>query len=233
VYVAWSGVEQAKFFGFGNDTTRNSNLAFNEFYDARQNQVVVNPLIEVPVIGPLRARTGLLFKHVWSVNPSNGLARHGMLRRRKEGSLGAASGRKPALSALSPRQERAAARAERPVPNYLCYPEAFKGRVDEHGNWLGGKVPKCRKCGGNLQPKENHVCPGFIPKYSELPLEERRARRECKLMTEGEWDDDQYDPTTPGEIIRDPDEEDSGVVIEGMTEEEWLLRKFGYIPPCP
>jgi hypothetical protein len=70
------------------------------------------------------------------------------------------------------RQERAAARAARPVPNYICYPEAFKGKVDESGNWKGpGKLPRCRVCEERLGPMENHVCPGFTPKYVEHDTE--------------------------------------------------------------
>ena len=51
VYVAYSGLEQARFFGFGNDTVRNSNLASNGFYDARQDQITVNPVAEVALFG--------------------------------------------------------------------------------------------------------------------------------------------------------------------------------------
>ena len=51
------------------------------------------------------------------------------------------------------------ASGKKPLPNRLCYPEAFKG-------WRPGmKVPKCNRCGDNLQPEENHVCEGFVPKY--------------------------------------------------------------------
>jgi hypothetical protein len=77
------------------------------------------------------------------------------------------------------RQTNAAARAARPVPNYICYPDAFRGRVDERGNWLGGKVPKCRVCGYRLDPKDNHVCPGFTPKYVDHD-DARHERQEAK-----------------------------------------------------
>jgi hypothetical protein len=113
-----------------------------------------------------------------------------------------------------------------PVPNRICYAELYE-QWKANG---GGRLPKCNKCGGTLHWEENHACPGFIPRYRDLDPETRRAMREAKMENEGDWDDDQYDPTTPGEVIRDPDEEDSGVVIEGMTEEEYLMEKFGYLP---
>jgi hypothetical protein len=127
-------------------------------------------------------------------------------------------------------EERLAAerakRAERPVPNRICYADLYE-QWKANG---GGKLPKCKRCRGIIRWEENHQCPGFIPRYRELDPETRRAMYEAKLENEGDWDDDQYDPTTPGEVIRDPDNEDSGVVIEGMTEEEDLMRRFGYLP---
>jgi len=68
LYFAYSGIEQAKFFGFGNETVRNSSLSSNGFYDARQDRIVVNPMVEAAVIGGLRARVGAEFKHVSSVD---------------------------------------------------------------------------------------------------------------------------------------------------------------------
>lgn len=124
---------------------------------------------------------------------------------------------------------RAAERAARPVPNKVCYADLYE-KWKANGS---GKLPPCKRCRGAIRWEENHQCPGYVPRYRDLDPETRRMMREAKMENEGDWDDDQYDPTTPGEVIRDPDEEDSGVVIEGMTEEEWLMRKFGYIPPCP
>jgi len=61
---------------------------------------------------------------------------------------------------------------KKPLPNRLCYPEAFK-------NWRPGmRVPKCRVCGDNLQPQENHVCEGYEPKFPTLDHERRQAERE-------------------------------------------------------
>jgi hypothetical protein len=73
LYVAYSGVEQASFYGFGNETERLTNLVSSNFYDARQEQVVVNPLVEFKLLGALRARTGIAFKHVGSVDQAGGL----------------------------------------------------------------------------------------------------------------------------------------------------------------
>jgi len=95
-----------------------------------------------------------------------------------------------------------------PVPNRIAYKDtAFK-------DWQPGmKVPVCRVCQGLLPPRENHECPGYYPKYpgirSDIPFEERKAMREA---ARDDWDDDQYDRTTPGDIPVNPDEEDSGTV---------------------
>ena len=148
---------------------------------------------------------------------------------------------------------RAAERASRPVPNRICYADLY-----EH--WKangGGKLPKCKRCRGIIRWEENHLCPGFIPRYRDLDPETHRAMHEAKKENEGDWDDDQYDPTAPGEISYEEDWDDAQydpttpgdadwmmheaetgetrdqVVIEGMTEEEYLMEKFGYIPPCP
>ena len=80
---------------------------------------------------------------------------------------------------LKAKQERLAAdrarRAARPVPNRICYAAAFK-------KWKPGmRVPPCKRCGDLLHPEENHVCPGFIPKYvehDEAWHERQEARRE-------------------------------------------------------
>lgn len=64
---------------------------------------------------------------------------------------------------------RKAERYSRPVPNWKCYPMVFivGKNIDHNGNWLGGRLPKCRVCEERLHPKENHVCSGFKPKYVE------------------------------------------------------------------
>lgn len=138
------------------------------------------------------------------------------------------------------RRIAAAERAARPVPNYICYPSAFEGLVDENGNWLGkGTLPRCRVCEERLDPKENHKCPGFTPKYSERSREERRAILRAAWEEAGDWDDDQYDPTTP-----DPDfsfamhEAETGetrdqVALEGWDEDRWIAwkkKQLGHAP---
>jgi hypothetical protein len=68
----------------------------------------------------------------------------------------------------------------KPLPNRLCYPEAFK-------NWMPGmKVPKCKRCDSLLHPNENHQCEGYVPKYATLDYERREANREALL--EDRWD---------------------------------------------
>jgi hypothetical protein len=82
------------------------------------------------------------------------------------------------------RRAAAAKRAERPVPNYICYPALFEGYDPKTCGWKPGysrKLPKCRVCECTLHPQENHVCDGFKPKYIEHDAEwhERmEARRE-------------------------------------------------------
>jgi hypothetical protein len=74
-----------------------------------------------------------------------------------------------------------ARKAAIPVPNYKCYPDAFKQYDPKTGRWTGGRLPKCRVCGDTLQPTENHTCPGFQPKYVEHDdawHERQDARRE-------------------------------------------------------
>jgi hypothetical protein len=81
---------------------------------------------------------------------------------------------------LAERQARlkaaAIARAERPVPNTICYKEAF-------ANWKpGDKVPRCLRCDGVLHPGENHKCEGFVAKFKEHTEETHQrfeARREA------------------------------------------------------
>jgi hypothetical protein len=68
LYVSYSGMDVAQYYGKGNETVKESGLG--NFYDVRQEVVVVNPVIEVPVVGPLRGRAGLLFKHASSVTDS-------------------------------------------------------------------------------------------------------------------------------------------------------------------
>jgi hypothetical protein len=70
----------------------------------------------------------------------------------------------------------AIARAERVVPNRICYKEAF-------ANWKpGDKIPTCPRCDAILPPGENHKCEGFVPKFVEHTPERKErweARREA------------------------------------------------------
>jgi hypothetical protein len=137
------------------------------------------------------------------------------------------------------KQERVALAAEKRqaaydnAPNTVCYAEtAFK-------DWQPGmKVPKCNVCRGLLHPGEHHNCQGFRPRYRTSPRPTREERMEMRKAGWDDWDDDQYDPTTPDETtnnLRMRHEAETGetydqVVIEGMTEEDYLMEKFGYIP---
>ena len=102
------------------------------------------------------------------------------------------------------RQERkivSGAKPPSPPPNWKCYPMIFVvgKNIDEHGNWKGGRLPRCRKCQGNLPPREHHVCEGFRPKYVEHDeewherMEQRRemireAKRNGTFFSEDEDD---------------------------------------------
>ncbi|HEX4381857.1 MAG TPA: hypothetical protein VH083_02870 [Myxococcales bacterium] len=63
LYMAYSGMDVGKFFGIGNETQRTATLVESGFYNVRQGIVTVKPMIEVPLLGPLRGRVGALFKH--------------------------------------------------------------------------------------------------------------------------------------------------------------------------
>ena len=129
-------------------------------------------------------------------------------------------------------QQELAARRQRTydtMPNRVCYANsAFAG-------WEPGvPIPRCNRCHGKLHPEEHHSCPGFVPRYDTrgLSREEKIGMRRAGW---DDWDDDQFDPTTPGDA--DPlrheaetSETRDQVVIERMTEEEWLMNEFGYIP---
>lgn len=123
------------------------------------------------------------------------------------------------------------------MPNRVCYPALYaeyQARVAVGGS---RKLYKCKRCHGILHWEEHHDCPGFRPRYrvNPLPHEERVEMRRAGW---DDWDDDQYDPTTPDETthnLRMRHEAETGatydqVVIDGMTEEEYLTRKFGYVP---
>jgi hypothetical protein len=74
LYVAYSGMDTVKYYGPGNESVRDPALDSGDFYKLRQGIFVVNPVIEVPLFGPLRGRTGLLFKHASDVSDSGIIA---------------------------------------------------------------------------------------------------------------------------------------------------------------
>lgn len=86
----------------------------------------------------------------------------------------------------------------KPLPNKLCYPEAFRHCYDKNGVWIPGtRVPRCKRCDANLHPNENHVCEGYVPQLpfgdmedhmelmdarQESMRDEIQGRREARLM---------------------------------------------------
>jgi hypothetical protein len=133
LYAAYSGIEQAKFFGFGNEKLRDANLASNKFYDAQQDQVVVNPVVEVPLVGAFRARAGAEFKHAGSVEQTGRLI--GTLTPTPSGIDGISIGSVQAGLAWDasngtyPSQQKVAARVTvREAPAIFSNPAAF-GKV--------------------------------------------------------------------------------------------------------
>lgn len=150
------------------------------------------------------------------------------------------------------------------VPNWIAYQNIvfFVGKnVDAKGNRLGGKLPRCKVCKGLLDPQANHKCPGYVPDLTRLNTnytpKERLEIRKASWEIAGDWDDDQYDRTTPGEIHPvvkygedwdddhyDPTtpgeidleyiaecEPSEGGIIEGWDEDDWLAwrrQQLGY-----
>ena len=62
-YLAYSGMEFANFFGFGNNTPRSASLDSQHFYRVDQHRFVVRPLVTASLVGPLRGRAGVAFEH--------------------------------------------------------------------------------------------------------------------------------------------------------------------------
>lgn len=62
---------------------------------------------------------------------------------------------------------------KKPLPNRLCYPEAFRHCYDKNGDWIPGRrVPRCNRCDGLLHPEENHICEGYTPKLAFDDMED-------------------------------------------------------------
>jgi hypothetical protein len=68
VFSSYSGMDQVNFFGFGNESIKDPVLQKRGFYQSTQQRVIVRPLVDVALAGPLHARAGGLFEHVSSVN---------------------------------------------------------------------------------------------------------------------------------------------------------------------
>ncbi|MFL5454186.1 MAG: hypothetical protein ACJ78V_19885 [Myxococcales bacterium] len=71
VYLAYTGIDQIRFYGIGNETS--STGAPPGFYDVHQRRFVANGLVEVPLLGPLRARAGLSLESA-NTRPENIIA---------------------------------------------------------------------------------------------------------------------------------------------------------------
>jgi hypothetical protein len=66
VYLGYSGMDSGQFYGIGNETTKTNSTP--NFYDLRQEKLIGTALAEVPLLGPLRVRAGLLLESVHTRN---------------------------------------------------------------------------------------------------------------------------------------------------------------------
>jgi hypothetical protein len=66
VYVAYSGMDTGNFYGIGNETMQTNPTS--GFYELRQERFIARALAEVPLLGPLRGRAGLLIESVHTRN---------------------------------------------------------------------------------------------------------------------------------------------------------------------
>lgn len=63
IYVAFTGMDSGSYYGAGNESARDEVLENANYYVVHQDQTVVNPVLDLPIAGPLHGRAGLLFKH--------------------------------------------------------------------------------------------------------------------------------------------------------------------------
>jgi hypothetical protein len=111
---------------------------------------------------------------------------------------------------------RAEARANTPIPNYVCYRFLFPNFDPKTGKGAPRPLPKCRVCrDAVLHPMEHHVCPGFTPLYVEHDQEWRdrmEVRREHirEAIRNGEFYSDDYDEPEYDYCEEDDDCEDDG-----------------------
>ena len=80
------------------------------------------------------------------------------------------------------------------------------------GKWLGGRLPKCFRCGENLQPTDHHDCPGYVPQlpYDDMPahierMEDQRAEH-GELIASGRTDRRKPRCRDCGEILLDEEQ---------------------------
>ena len=62
-YLAYSGMDGGSFYGIGNETQKTESF---DFYTLRQEKILGDAGVEVPLWGPLRARAGLLLESVYT-----------------------------------------------------------------------------------------------------------------------------------------------------------------------
>jgi len=67
LYLAYSGLEVVNFFGLGNQTVINP--APSGFYNVKQEQLIVYPILQTPLFGDLRGHVGAQLKHVSTIPP--------------------------------------------------------------------------------------------------------------------------------------------------------------------
>jgi hypothetical protein len=63
IYVAFTGMDSGSYYGAGNESARDEALENANYYVVHQDQTVVNPVLDLPIAGPLHGRAGVLFKH--------------------------------------------------------------------------------------------------------------------------------------------------------------------------
>jgi len=64
VYLFYSGMDTVSFFGLGNQTVLDPLRAANGDYQVQQDQLLVHPLLEFALVGPLRTQLGFTIKRV-------------------------------------------------------------------------------------------------------------------------------------------------------------------------
>jgi hypothetical protein len=66
IYAAYSGIDGGRFYGLGNETVQTN--PDTGFYELRQDKLTGHAIVEMPIIGALRARAGLLIESVHTEN---------------------------------------------------------------------------------------------------------------------------------------------------------------------